>query len=98
MREVEKIKSIVYGKLIDKTDDRDYSELAKELFGKELASDECRKRMYGMRHLLEAMEEEQINKVEDNDIIKEIETKKEELIKERMKLQTTKIEYNRNLR
>ena len=98
MRDFEKIKSIVYGKLIDKTDDRDYSELAKELFGKELASDECRKRMYGMRHLLEAMEEEQINKVEDNDIIKEIETKKEELIKERMKLQTTKIEYNRNLR
>ena len=72
MRDFEKIKSIVYGKLIDKTDDRDYSELAKELFGKELASDECRKRMYGMRHLLEAMEEEQINKVEDNDIIKEI--------------------------
>ena len=98
MGDFEKIKSIVYGKLIDKTDDRDYSELAKELFGKELASDECRKRMYGMRHLLEAMEEEQINKVEDNDIIKEIETKKEELIKERMKLQTTKIEYNRNLR
>ena len=98
MRDFEKIKSIVYGKLIDKTDDRDYSELAKELFGKELASDECRKRMYGMRHLLEAMEEEQINKVEDNDIIKEIETKKEELLKERMKLQTTKIEYNRNLR
>ena len=98
MGDFEKIKSIVYGKLIDKTDDRDYSELAKELFGKELASDECRKRMYGMRHLLEAIEKEQINKVEDNDIIKEIETKKEELIKERMKLQTTKIEYNRNLR
>ena len=43
MREYEKIKSIVYGKLIDKTDDRDYTELSKELFDKELASDECRK-------------------------------------------------------
>ena len=32
MREYEKIKSIVYGKLIDKTDDRDYTELSKELF------------------------------------------------------------------
>lgn len=35
---------------------------------------------------------------EDNDLIKELEEKKQELIKERMKLQSTKIEYNRNLR
>lgn len=35
---------------------------------------------------------------EENSLIKELEEKKEELIKERMKLQSTKIEYNRNLR
>ena len=98
MRDFEKIKSIVYGKLIDITDDRDYSELAKELFGKELASDECRKRMYGMRHLLEAMEEEQINKITDNDIIKEIEDKKLELEKEKIRVQDQRREYKKYLR
>lgn len=35
---------------------------------------------------------------EDNDLIRELEEKKQELVKERMKLQSTKIEYNRNLR
>lgn len=97
MREYEKIKSIVYGKLIDKTDDRDYTELSKELFDKELASDECRKRMYGMRTVIEAIEKDNIN-VSESDVLADIEAKKEELIKERMKLQTAKIEYNRNLR
>lgn len=62
------------------------------------SSDNCRKALYLVKPMLESLEEEQINKITDNDIIKEIETKKEELIKERMKLQTTKIEYNRNLR
>ena len=62
------------------------------------SSDNCRKALYLVKPLLESLEEEQINKITDNDIIKEIEDKKEELIKERMKLQTTKIEYNRNLR
>ena len=97
MREYEKIKSIVYGKLIDKTDDRDYTELSKELFDKELASDECRKRMYGMRTVIEAIEKDNIN-VSESDVLADIEAKKEELIKESMKLQTAKIEYNRNLR
>ena len=62
------------------------------------SSDNCRKALYLVKPMLESLEEEQINKITDNDIIKEIEDKKEELIKERMKLQTTKIEYNRNLR
>lgn len=35
---------------------------------------------------------------EDNNLINELEEKKQEIIKERMKLQSTKIEYNRNLR
>lgn len=98
MREIERIKSIVYGKLVDKTEDRDYVELSKELFGKELASDECRKRMYGMKFVLDTLQEDEINEIGDNDIIAEIEYKRLELEKERKKIQATKIELNRNLR
>lgn len=96
MREYEKIKSIVYGKLIDKTDDRDYTELSKEVFNKELASDECRKRLYGAKAVIEAIERDKINVSEDS-VLKEIELKKLELFKERKKLQATKTELNRNL-
>lgn len=35
---------------------------------------------------------------EEDNLLEELEAKKEELIKERMKLQTTKLEYNKNLR
>lgn len=62
------------------------------------SSDNCRKALYLVKPMLENLEEEQISKIADNDIIREIEERKEELLKERMKLQTTKIEYNRNLR
>ena len=44
------------------------------------------------------LQEEQINNVEDDETIKLINDKIEELKKERYKLQATKIEYNRNIR
>ena len=40
----------------------------------------------------------QIENIEDDSILKELDLKKQELQKERIKLQTTKVEYNRNLR
>lgn len=51
--ELDYIKRIVTGKLIDKTIDADYAELAPLVFGQELNSSECRKRMYGIKRLLE---------------------------------------------
>lgn len=42
--------------------------------------------------------EKALSNKEDDSLLKELEEKKEEIIKERIKLQTTKIEYNRNLR
>ena len=44
------------------------------------------------------LQEEQINNVEDDETIKLMNDKIEELKKERYKLQATKIEYNRNIR
>lgn len=97
MREYEKIKSIVLGKLVDK-DDRDYTELSELAFGKPYASDVARRMFYGAKRVIDTIEEEKLNNVDDNEILKEIEIKKIELEKERKKIQTTKIELNRNLR
>lgn len=98
MGKYERLKNIVQGKLIDKTEDRDYAELSEELFGDGncFNSSEVRKRMYGMRTLIEAIESDKEFKA-DNDIIQEIEFKKLELIKERKKIQATKTELNRKL-
>jgi hypothetical protein len=91
-------KRIVFGKLIDKTIDNDYSELAPLIFNKEYSSDVARRMFYGARNILELFDKESINNISDDDITKELDVKIEELKKERMKLQTTKLEYNRNIR
>lgn len=92
------IRKIVYGKLVDKTIDDDYSELAPLVFGKEYSSDVARRMFYGARNILEILDDEKIENIEEDSVIKEIEAKKEELLKERIKLQATKVEYNRSLR
>jgi hypothetical protein len=56
--EFDYIKRIVTGKLIDKTIDADYTELAPLIFGQQLNSSECRKRMYGIKRLLEVSNNE----------------------------------------
>lgn len=95
---LEYVKRIVYGKLKDKTIDNDYSELAPLVFDKEYSSDVARRMFYGARNVLDMIDESKINNVDDNEVLKEIQLKVEELKKQRMKLQSTKIEYNRNLR
>lgn len=64
--EFEHIKRLVYGKLVYKSIDEDYTELAPLIFKQELSSSECRKRMYGIKRLLEVQENEEDNKVENN--------------------------------
>ncbi|MHB9924603.1 hypothetical protein [Clostridium botulinum] len=96
--ELEYIKRLTYGKLIDKTIDIDYIELAPLIFGQELSSCECRKRMYGVKSILDLIDENQLNNVKDNEILNEIEMKKLELEEERKKKQTISIEYNKILR
>ena len=96
--QIEYVKRIVYGKLIDKTIDDDYTILAPLVFGKEYSSDVARRMFYGARDILKLIDVDKINNVKDNDIIKQIEEKTLELEKQRKKLQATKIEYNRNIR
>jgi hypothetical protein len=60
--EFEYIKRLVYGKLVYKTIDIDYEELAPLIFGQDLSPVECRKRVYGIKRILDVIE----NKEEQN--------------------------------
>jgi predicted phosphodiesterase len=87
---------IVKGK-IDNTIDLDYNEIFKLIFNKEYASDNARKCFYGLRDILPYIEEEQMKSVSDN-MVKEIQVKKDELYKERVKLQELRVEYNKQIK
>lgn len=92
------IKRIVYGKLVDKTIDDDYSELAPLVFEKEYSSDVARRMFYGARNILEILDKEKIENIEEDSILKEIEFKKLELEKEKVRFQDQKREYRNYLK
>ena len=92
-------KRLVYGKLVDKTlADEDYVELAKEVYGKELSSDVTRRMMYGSRITLDLLEQEHIDNISDDNILKEYEIKKQELYKQQVKFYDQRREFNNTLR
>lgn len=93
-------KRLVYGKLVDKTIDVDYSELSSYVYGRNYAPDVARRMMYGSRATLDAIEQdiENVFNTSENDIENSLLDKKNELQKERYKLQAEKTEYNRWLR
>jgi len=92
------IRRLTYGKLVDKTIDLDYTELAPLIFNQELSSCECRKRLYGVKSVLELLDQEGINNIDDSDILNELELKTIELQKERYKLSSEKNELNKRIR
>lgn len=98
--EYEKMKKIVIRKLIDKTEDRDYEELSEELFGEGncFNSSEVRKRMYGMRALIEAKIRDEENGIIDDDLLNKIKEEKLELEKLKIQYQDQKREYRAFLR
>ena len=63
MEKLEKIKRIVYGKLVDKTITTSFEELSEQIFGEGNCynESEVRKRMYGMKYLFELMDNENNN-------------------------------------
>lgn len=88
-------KRLVYGKLVDKTlADVDYSELSEPLYGQRLASDECRKRMYGSRRTLEVISESEIRADTPEDMACKI----TELKVERQKLFDERVALNKSIR
>lgn len=94
--EFEHHKRLVYGKLKDKTlVDYDYGELSKYLYGKELAPDETRKRMYGSYRTLELLDGSVIEPITDSKILDELESKKIELQKEKQRFFDQRREFNK---
>lgn len=94
--EFEYHKRLVYGKLKDKTlADYDYGEISKYLYGKELASDETRKRMYGSLSTLELFEDYMVQNITSSDIINELDLKRIELQKERQRFFDQRREFNK---
>lgn len=83
---------------LNKEIDLDWVELV-ELLGLDCSGDHLRKLSYAYKEYSEYMDNTKMeNTVEEDDFIKQLETKKIELEKERKKLQTEKLEYNKMLR
>lgn len=79
--------------------DLDYCEWAELILGeKKYSSDNARKMFYMVKPLLEQLEDAQIQNISDNDILQEIEMKKLELQKEKIKMQDQKRELNKLIR
>jgi len=94
------IKRIVYGKLVDKTIDVDYEELSELIFGEGNAYNpsEVRKRMYGMKHLIDVIEQQSIDSIQDVDVLESLDLKRIDFEKEKIKFQDQRREYFNLLR
>ncbi len=94
------MRNIVIGKLVDRTIDDDYEELSERLFGEGncYSSSEVRKRMYGMKAIIEALERDGEMAVTDEAALSVLDSKKMELQKERQKFFDQRNAYNRLLR
>lgn len=91
-------KRIVLGKLVDKTVDDDYSELAELAFGEKSSSDHCRKMMYGSRYTIDLYErffDELMEENGDEAVLGKIEMANIELRKERIKLSHQRTALNK---
>lgn len=94
------MRDIVIGKLVDRTIDDDYEELSERLFGEGncFNSSEVRKRMYGMKVLIEAIEQDRYAGIQDEDMLSALDEKKIELQKERQKFFDQRNAFNKLIR
>jgi predicted phosphodiesterase len=94
------MRDIVIGKLVDRTIDDDYEELSERLFGEGncFNSSEVRKRMYGMRAIIEAIERDSESAINDEDALSALDEKRIELQKERQKYSDQRSALNKLIR
>lgn len=78
--------------------DIDNVEAYQMITGKLVSSDEARKRIYGIKDMLEQLDIDGINNISDDDVLKSLEDKKREVQIERIKLQTEKLSVNEQIR
>lgn len=94
------MRDIVIGKLVDHTIDDDYAGLSERLFGEGncFHSSEVRKRMYGMKAVIDAIERDGEASIKDEDMLSTLESKKIELQIERQKFYDQRNAFNRVVR
>lgn len=94
------MRDIVIGKLVDRTIDDDYAELSERLFGDGncFNSSEVRKRMYGMKAIIEAIERDGEATIQDTDALSALDSKRIELLKERQKFFDQRNAFNKLIR
>lgn len=85
------------GKLVDHTIDDDYNELSERLFGEgnSFNSSEVRKRMYGMKAIIDAIERDKESRIQDSDLLSEISMARLDLQKERQRFFDQRREYSK---
>lgn len=88
------------GKMVDHTIDDDYEELSERLFGDGscFSATEVRKRMYGMKAVIDAIEREGEDAIRSTDRMSELDRKKIELQAERQKLYDQRNVFNKLVR
>lgn len=92
-------KRIVYGKLVDKDlSDIDYSELSELAYGQSYSSDVARRMFYGSKRTLQLMDDENISKIDNSDLLSDIDLKMIELRKERQKFYDQRKAFNKVVR
>lgn len=94
------MRDIVIGKLVDRTIDDDYEELSERLFGEGncFSASEVRKRMYGMKAIIEAIERDGEESIRDADTLSALDAKRIELQMERQKFYDQRNAFNRLIR
>jgi len=90
----------VLGKMVDHTIDDDYEELSERLFGDGscFSATEVRKRMYGMKAVIDAIEREGEDAIRSTDRMSEFDRKKIELQAERQKFYDQRNAFNKLVR
>ena len=88
------------GKMVDHTIDDDYEELSERLFGDGscFSATEVRKRMYGMKAVIDAIEREGEDAIRSTDRMSELDRKKIELQAERQKFNDQRNAFNKLVR
>ena len=71
--------------------DLDKSEIWEFLFGEKISPDESRKRLYGVKTIISKLKEEGCKNISQEDILKQLETKRQELIKKNIKFKPKKL-------
>ena len=94
------MRDIVLGKMVDHTIDDDYEELSERLFGDGscFSATEVRKRMYGMKAVIDAIEREGEDAIRSTDRMSEFDRKKIELQAERQKFYDQRNAFNKLVR